>query len=312
MQPSVSSADAILAQMERVIGSSAFRRADVAAAFLRFAVERFVSGDIKDLKEYTIAVEVFRRPASYDPQIDSHVRVQAGKLRQRLARYYEREGKDDTVVISLPKGTYVPDIQVRAFPPRRRWMYWSTAAVVLVAVTFAGWSVHQTGNRRMLAVIPIENATGHPSTDYIAAGIGDHVRNSFSQREDISTIGRDTMLRYEAEPGEASSIGRDVGATSVLSGRISQRGDHLSMQAELTDTRTASQIWGGRFEGARRRHSLDCRGAVALRCCRPACIIRTERSSVGQRGCISVIYQRPLLFAQALAQRIAFGARPLR
>src|SRR5262249_46659523 len=60
------------------------------------------------LKEYVIATEVFGRDSSYDPRVDSVVRVQAGRLRSKLLEYYATEGKDDKVIIDLPKGHYTP------------------------------------------------------------------------------------------------------------------------------------------------------------------------------------------------------------
>jgi hypothetical protein len=59
------------------------------------------------LKEYQIATEVFGRQTDFDPQLDSMVRVQAGRLRTKLAEYYSNEGVDDSVWVELPKGTYV-------------------------------------------------------------------------------------------------------------------------------------------------------------------------------------------------------------
>jgi hypothetical protein len=55
-----------------------------------------------------IALEVFEKSETYDPQADSTVRTEAGKLRSRLCRYYETQGSADLVIISIPKGTYVP------------------------------------------------------------------------------------------------------------------------------------------------------------------------------------------------------------
>ena len=58
------------------------------------------------LKEYQIATEVFGRPSDFDPQLDSLVRVQAGRLRSKIAEYYSSEGTHDPILVELPKGTY--------------------------------------------------------------------------------------------------------------------------------------------------------------------------------------------------------------
>jgi hypothetical protein len=68
------------------------------------------------LKEYQIATEVLGRPAVFDPQSDSTVRVQAGRLRVKLAEYYAHEGTDDPILVEIPKGSYVLVFQLRGKP----------------------------------------------------------------------------------------------------------------------------------------------------------------------------------------------------
>jgi Tol biopolymer transport system component len=71
-------------------------------------VEEELAGRGAEIKEYVIGVQVYRKSESYDPRTDPTVRVDAGKLRARLAEYYATAGRDDPIVISIPKGTYVP------------------------------------------------------------------------------------------------------------------------------------------------------------------------------------------------------------
>jgi len=103
-----------LAQLERLLQSQALHGSESLRAFLRFVVLRSVENQDGDLKEYTIAVEVFGRNVSYDPRSDSVVRVQAGRLRSKLHEYYATEGKDDKVLIDLPKGHYAPVFSAHA------------------------------------------------------------------------------------------------------------------------------------------------------------------------------------------------------
>src|SRR5580704_14175470 len=81
--------------------------------FLRFLAEQHLEGNGNQLKESVIAVEVFGRKPDHDPSQDSIVRTEAGRLRGRLAEYYVGEGKDDAIVIELPKGGYTPAFRVR-------------------------------------------------------------------------------------------------------------------------------------------------------------------------------------------------------
>jgi hypothetical protein len=97
-----------LAQLERVLHGRALHGSDNLKAFLRFIVDRSIEDHEGQLKEYVIATEVFGRGNDFDSRVDSVVRVQAGRLRTKLHEYYETEGKDDRVIIGLPKGQYAP------------------------------------------------------------------------------------------------------------------------------------------------------------------------------------------------------------
>src|SRR5713226_185271 len=90
-------------QLERVLESPGFARNERLSRFLRFLVERRLEGRDDELKESVIGVEVFGRRPDYDPRRDAIVRTEAGRLRARLNEYYLREGKDDSLVIELPK-----------------------------------------------------------------------------------------------------------------------------------------------------------------------------------------------------------------
>jgi hypothetical protein len=97
-----------LAQLERVLHGRALHGSDNLKAFLRFIVDKSIEDQESQLKEYVIATEVFGRGSDFDSRVDSVVRVQAGRLRTKLHEYYETEGKDDGVIIILPKGQYAP------------------------------------------------------------------------------------------------------------------------------------------------------------------------------------------------------------
>ncbi|HXK61662.1 MAG TPA: hypothetical protein PLP42_17385 [Acidobacteriota bacterium] len=111
------SAEDVLACLEKVLGSSSFRRAKAVSALLRHIVTRTLEGRQDELKEYSLGVDVLGRVPSFDNRLDPIVRVQMRKLRGRLERYYQTEGKDDIVRIELPLGGYVPHFQVAVSAP---------------------------------------------------------------------------------------------------------------------------------------------------------------------------------------------------
>src|SRR5580700_10981343 len=107
----VSSAD-VRGQLQRILASSPFLNARRASQFLRFVVEGTLAGE-DGFKEYLIGIEVFERPQDYDPKDDPVVRIEAGRLRKKLAEFYAGPGVNDPILIELPKGGYSPVFRER-------------------------------------------------------------------------------------------------------------------------------------------------------------------------------------------------------
>ena len=146
-----------LGQIERLVGSHALHGSESLCKLLRYLAKHAVEHPGSTLKEYQIATEVFGRPSNFDPQLDSTVRVQAGRLRVKLAEYYASNGAEDTIVVELPKGAYALSFHHRGAPvgrthgPRReierdegfersgsrRWMIAAGALAVLLACAVA-------------------------------------------------------------------------------------------------------------------------------------------------------------------------------
>ena len=98
----------VLQQLGRIVQSAAFRDSLRLTRFLTFIVETKLAGNSDRIKAYTIAIEALGRSDDFDPNGDSIVRVEAGRLRLALARYYADAGNNDPLVIDVPCGTYVP------------------------------------------------------------------------------------------------------------------------------------------------------------------------------------------------------------
>ena len=101
------------AQIERLIASRTLHGSESLCKLLRYLARQALDHPGVAVKEYQIATEVFGRSADFDPQVDSMVRVQAGRLRAKLAEYYTTEGVADPVVVELPKGSYAVAFHAR-------------------------------------------------------------------------------------------------------------------------------------------------------------------------------------------------------
>ena len=105
-----------LEQVERLVSSHTLHGSESLCKLLRYLAKHALDHPGAPLKEYQIATEVFGRQSDFDPQVDSMVRVQAGRLRTKLTEYYASEGSADPVWVELPKGTYV--LTFRHGPPQ--------------------------------------------------------------------------------------------------------------------------------------------------------------------------------------------------
>lgn len=108
--PPITAADAELVehQLAIILASPYFKSAKQMQNFLQYIVCKTLAGKANSLKQYTIAVEALDFPADFDSDINPVVRIKAGRVRERLAKYYKDEGKNDALVITIPKGSYAP------------------------------------------------------------------------------------------------------------------------------------------------------------------------------------------------------------
>ena len=100
----------IVAELERILADPEFRSTERNKKFLRYVTEQMLQGREGKVKAYSIAIDVFGRPANFDPAIDPIVRIEATRLRASLTQYYELHGQDGGLRIDLPRGRYIPAI----------------------------------------------------------------------------------------------------------------------------------------------------------------------------------------------------------
>src|SRR5256885_11050361 len=103
-----------VSQVDRLVNSHVLHGSESLCKLLRYLAKHALDHPGTPIKEYQIATEVFGRSADFDPQLDSMVRVQAGRLRVKLAEYYNSDGAEDSIIVELPRGTYVLSFHRRA------------------------------------------------------------------------------------------------------------------------------------------------------------------------------------------------------
>jgi len=110
--------EALQSQVQRILQSKAFRTSEVQRNLLSYLAEKSISGNADALKEYVVGLDVFAKPATYDPRQESTVRMHVARLRQKLAEYYRSEGASDPIVVDLPKGGFTVTFEPRPADPQ--------------------------------------------------------------------------------------------------------------------------------------------------------------------------------------------------
>jgi len=100
--------NAVMEQLDRLLGSPYFSHSRRFPNFLRFVVEHTLAGDVDDIKERTLGIEIFGKDADYDTAVDPIVRVTAAEIRKRVAQYYQDSAHESELRITLPSGSYIP------------------------------------------------------------------------------------------------------------------------------------------------------------------------------------------------------------
>src|SRR5688572_22568842 len=106
----------IRTQVKRVLSSTQLSNSNILSGLLHFIVNEALAGRGNDLKEYNIGVKALKKEENFNPQLDSIVRIHAGRLRRALKEYYYEDGLQDPITIQVPKGSYVPTFELRSAP----------------------------------------------------------------------------------------------------------------------------------------------------------------------------------------------------
>jgi Tol biopolymer transport system component len=200
------SRETVLRQLERLQASGTFAGAGRSSALLRFLVEHALDDRTNRLKEYTLGVEALGKGESFDPRIDPIVRAEASRLRKRLEHYYAAEGRTDALLVTLPKGSYVPRFGIRAIaepnprtaeddasgrrvgPVQKLVWFGLGAATVAALFTLAGWSAR----RRVSTAQTVAPLTALPGLE---------------MGPTFSPDGRSVAFSWDGEKGDAN---RDI------------------------------------------------------------------------------------------------------
>ncbi|PWT79059.1 MAG: hypothetical protein C5B59_00405 [Bacteroidetes bacterium] len=222
------SKEAIEQQLRKIICDPIFEGSEILKRFLSFIVNETLSDHANRLKEYTIAVNVLDKPASFKPQESGIVRIHAGRLRRALNYYYDERGILDNIRISIPKGSYVP--------------------------VFAENDDNFSSNSRVrnksviIGVAPFKFSSSGEDRNSFADGIGAQLSTALMNIENLSVAGYYVMRSLFSKQLSLEEIATHVGAQYLITGDFQIMKNNLRLHIQLIRIRTSQLMWSQMYE----------------------------------------------------------------
>jgi TolB-like protein len=211
--------------LERVIASNTFRRSQRHRRFLIHLIRAGLAGQRDQLKEVIIGIEVFDRAMStYDPRRDPIVRVEAGRIRDKLARYYEGEGAGEAFQIVIPIGNYLP-----LFVRRKV-------------------GSHAAQHTYSLAVLPFSNFSGDADDASFSLGLADQLIDTIGRVPGLKVVARLSAMKARDVGMDLKGVGKLLGVSHVIEGSVQRSGSRIRCIAQLSHTKDSVRVWSQRFE----------------------------------------------------------------
>jgi len=256
----------IRAYLETLLAAPEFATSGRKSQLLRYLVEQTLAGQASQINEYGIGLDVFERPASFDPRIDSVVRAEMSRLRLKLRDYYDKSVGSDPIMIDLPQRGYTPrftfrDVGVaapaigdKAAPtrPKRRPPVWIIALVVLATALagFVYWNARRSapGPLKSLVVLPFENYSKDPQNEYLADGLTEELTNQLAQWRELRVVARTSAFVFKGKAVDVRQIGRQLNVDAVLEGSCVKQADRIKITAQLSRAADGYHLWSRSFE----------------------------------------------------------------
>ena len=224
------SARTVRQQLDRMLASPTFQQVDRLKRFLSFIVTETIAGRGDQLKEYVVGVQVFGKETSFDPRTDPIVRVQARRLRARMARYYRAEGQADETIIDLPKGGYLPVFKRREGGGTARRFISAASA-----------------SRNAVAVMPFSDHSPGAGLEYVCKGVRQEIIHGLAKVAALRVIAWDPAdLMPEGDNAETA---RTLAAAMIVTGSVQSSGERLRVTTQLVDAASGRYWWSESFDG---------------------------------------------------------------
>lgn len=252
----------IRAELRRVMDSVEFDASERNRRFLAYVVEEALAGRSERIKAYSIATIVFGRNASFDPQLDPVVRMEARRLRRSLERFYLTDGKKSAVRITLPKGAYVPEFEDALA---------QNCSLSGADQPSTSGNPSKAGHTPIIRIAPFEVEGDQTAFLNYSHGFMHQLMIGLSRHPDLSVLGpSEHALAPDHGPLPVAAD-----ADFILTGSSVVFAGVIDVNAILMDARTGRVLWGQNFE-----RELEPRGIVNVRNEVAGCIVRALAQSL--------------------------------
>jgi TolB-like protein/Tfp pilus assembly protein PilF len=231
-------------QLNRLLNQDELKRSPVLAKFLNYVVVSKLEGRADEIKDYTIAVKGLGRPADFNPQIDSSVRIHAGRLRRTLIEYYLEKGKDDLVIIIIPKGTYVPVFNAKATGEVDSQQVYSQNEFKEHARVRPPYKIGLM--KPVLAVLPFHDLSLEPSNFFLTA-FGEQLNTEISRFENISVISYYATEHFNLFRTELKDIRNQLEVDYILTGSLRISNGTLRLNIQLLIVDSGNILWSDTY-----------------------------------------------------------------
>jgi len=219
-------------QLNLILSTPLFKSSRILSGFLDFVVAQTLAGKEKELKEYIIAVNVLSRNSDFNPQLDAIVRIHAGRLRRALKEYYHETGKNDPILIEIPKGSYIPMFQAQNGN----------------GVPKPDVKKEAKRSKPVVAVLPFRNISNDASRDFFADGLGEQLSTELTRFHDLAIISYYSSRHVAGKTNDIKEAAILLGAQYILTGSMQSSGGDLRVSVQLILGNSSEQIWTKSFE----------------------------------------------------------------
>lgn len=223
----------IRSQLEKILQNWRISGSPILKSFLVFIVTEYLEGRANCLKEYTIGIKVLGKDITYLPKDDCIVRIHAVRLRKVLAAYYSDDGANDDVIISLPKGCYIPMVTKRD----------SNSGMNNINGDL------KAGNVFHIAVLPFHFDSAKIGS--FAEGLGIEISLALKHVRNLSVLSFEVLREIKKTAFELEDLDFLQNTSFFISGYVRSAGNAMRIIVNLTDSETLEVIWSGAFERER-------------------------------------------------------------